>query len=30
MFGAGQFLNVFIYGVSNSFNSAKVTELPPV
>ena len=32
MFGAVQFLNVFILilCVSNSFNSAKVTELPPV
>ena len=33
MFGAVQFLNVFIYTLffmSNSFNSAKVTELPPV
>ena len=33
MFGAVQFLNVFILTLvcmSNSFNEAKVTELPPV
>ena len=32
MFGAVQFLNVFHFNtsVSHSFNSVKVTELPPV